>query len=174
MGRMYTKCQVLSAGSLTPVPTSLPEKMILALWACVESRSRAPAKAHVQLGSWRNMQKDQMKEFLIWEFAHREQKIWDPTWSSKPWRKGGEGFFCHVKWLLCFFSFHCLLGCFTKLVSGLSCVSFLIQAPCPMLCWLSRILFCEPSNYPVPIHFCRGLIHLPFIHVLAHQQRILQ
>lgn len=51
MDRMYTKCQVLSAGSLTPVPTSHPEKMILALRARVESRSRAPAKAHVQPGS---------------------------------------------------------------------------------------------------------------------------
>lgn len=51
MDRMYTKCQVLSAGSLTPVPTSHPEKMIFALRARVESRSRAPAKAHVQPGS---------------------------------------------------------------------------------------------------------------------------
>ena len=65
MDLMYTTCQVLSDGSLTPIPASHPEKMILALWAHVESRARVSAKAHLQLGSWRNMQKHQMKEFLI-------------------------------------------------------------------------------------------------------------
>lgn len=141
---MYTACQVLSDGSLTLVPASHLEKMILALWACVESRARAPAKARIQLGSWRNMQKDQMKEFLIW--ASQRAKFWDPTWSSNPWRKGGEGFFCHIKWILCFCSSHCLLGCFAKLIPVLS--YFASKHLCPMLWWLSCI-FCEPPNYLV-------------------------
>lgn len=87
--------------------------------------------------------------------THRA-KFWDPTWSSKPWKMGGEGFFCHIKWIFCFCSSHCLFGCFVKLVPVLSCVSFLIQTPCPMLCWLSCILFCEPPTYLVLIHFLGG------------------
>lgn len=51
MDQMTTTCQLLSDGSLTPIPTSHPEKILLALWAGVKSRARAPAKADTQLGS---------------------------------------------------------------------------------------------------------------------------
>lgn len=40
--------------------------MILVIWTYIESKARACAKARIQLGSWRNLQKDQMEEFPIW------------------------------------------------------------------------------------------------------------
>lgn len=148
---MYTSYQLLSDGSSTPFSTSHPEKMMLAHWACAESRARAPAKASIQLGNWINMQKDQMKKFLIW--AVERTKFWDPTWSSKPWRMGVEGFFCLIKWIFSLllisqppWMFHKPYSCPEQcLVSHLSTL--------PHVVWLSYILFCEPPSYLVLIHF---------------------
>lgn len=92
-----------------------------------------------------------MKEFLI-RVILAESKFWDLTLSSKPWRMGREGFFSHIKCILWFCSSCCLLGCFVHLAPALSWVSFFIQTCCPMLCWLSDILFHELPDYLVPIH----------------------
>lgn len=48
------------------MPPSHSENMILVVWAYSERKARAYAKARIQLGSWRKLQKDQMKEFPIW------------------------------------------------------------------------------------------------------------
>lgn len=87
-------------------------------WAVKEIRTK-----------WRN--------FSYEQYSQRE-KFGDPTWSSKPGRMGGEGLFCIIKWIFCFCSSHCILGCFANLVLVLvSCFSYKHLAAC----WLAQ-LYC--------------------------------
>lgn len=168
MDWVYTTCQILSDSSLTPIPASHPEKMVLALWACIESRARALAKAHTQLVGWRTKWRN-----YSFEQYSESAKFWDPTWSSKPWRMGGEGFFCHIKWIFCFCSSHCLLGCFAKLVPVPSCVSFSSKHLAPY-CVGSDIFF----FMSLPITLCwfifLGRVGGVDLYLFSHLQRVLQ
>lgn len=125
----------MSDVSLTPIPTSHPEKMIktwkaelepmqMYNWAATEICRRA---------KWRNLSYVQYSKTAT---------FWDPTWEFKSfqnWR--GRPLNYKVNFLLLFIS--CLLGCFAKPVSVLRGVWFILQAPFPLLVCVHCILFCK-------------------------------
>lgn len=127
---------------MTPIPTSHPQKIML---RHVESRAREPAKADVQLGSYKNMQKD--KEFFICAIL-KESNILGSNLefkSLKNWR--GRFLNCKVNFLFLFISLLPWLFCKTCSYPELCLISPPSTMPLIVLCALYFIL--QASLVPI-------------------------